>query len=889
MNGAAGAPRDATDSLDRHTPTTHIAITVAARTAGGAALQRTGEPVTLGLPFPKAACADSRSLVLFDAAGVRCPLQARTLDRWPDGSVRWALLDFQADAGAAPDTRYEVVVVGEPSAPRSGLNGTVVTTFATIRTSLQGDGVLVDTGLARFAIRPHGHFPFESVTVDDRPVIDSARTSFVFADAAGDAMTLGMDRVQVEEEGPLRAVILCEGTVSGSRAATPLRLILRLHFFARSATVRVALTLRNPAAAGHRGGLWTLGGTGSVYLRDVSLQVVPIDDHGVSSACCSPEPGMGHEPFDTPFELYQESSGGDQWSSANHRNRDGVVPHRLQGYRVRSGALDRRGRRASPVVSLTRGHRSIAVAMPDFWQNFPKAIEARDDRITLQLWPRQYPDVHELQGGEQKTHTFFVAFGRDRVTGVPLDWCRSPLLARADPSWYCASGAVSYLTPTANDPDREYVALVQTAVDGPDAFERKREIIDEYGWRHFGDIYADHEAVFQSAGAPLISHYNNQYDGVAGFATRFLRSGDPRWWTLMDDLASHVADIDAYHTNGDKAAYNHGLFWHTYHYVDAGTSGHRSYPKHPKVGGGGPSAEHNYPAGLLLHYFLTGNPISRETAIELAQWVIDMDDGGQTIFRWIDRGATGLASMTGSPLYHGPGRGAANSIVALMTGHRASGEARFLLKAESLIHRCVHPNDDVAERHLLDAERRWFYTVFLQALGKYLDYKAELGAIDGAYAYARASLLHYAAWMVDHEYPYLDRPEILEYPTETWAAQDMRKSDVFAFAAKHSSGDTRARFLERADYFFQASVSTLSGMPTRTLTRPVVLMLTNGLMHAGCSRTSEMPAPPLTDGFGTRRSFVPQKVRALKHARIIAAVLTVIAIAGAAGLFYLLS
>ena len=888
MNGAADPPRDATDSLDRRTPKARIAITVAPKTAAGAALQRTGEPVTLGLPIPKGACADSRSLVLLDAAGVRCPLQARTLDRWSDGSVKWALLDFQADAGAAPATRYEVVV-GEPSVPKSGLNGTVVTTFPTIRKSPQGDGVLVDTGVARFSVGRHGPFPFENVTVDDRPVIDSAQTSFVFADAAGDAMTLGVDRVHVEEDGPLRAVILCEATVSGARAVMPLRLTVRLHFYARSATVRVAVTLRNPAAAGHPGGLWTLGDTGSVYLRDVSLQVALVDDHGVSSACCSPEPGTVHEPFETPFELYQESSGGDHWASANHRNREGVVPHRLQGYRVRSGALDRRGRRASPVLSLSCGDRSIAVAMPDFWQNFPKAVEAADDRITLRLWPRQYPDIHELQGGEQKTHTFFVAFGRDRVTRVPLDWCRVPLLAHADPSWYCASGAVPYLIPTVNDPDHDYVALAQAAIDGGNTFERKREAIDEYGWRHFGDVYADHEAVFQFAGGPLISHYNNQYDAVAGFATRFLRSGDRRWWTLMDDLASHVADVDAYHTDADKAAYNHGLFWHTYHYVDAGTSTHRSYPRHPKVGGGGPSAEHNYPAGLLLHYFLTGNPISRETALELAQWVIDMDDGGQTVFRWIDRGATGLASMTGSPLYHGPGRGAANSIVALMTGHRAGGDARFLSKAEALIRRCVHPDDDLPERNLLDAERRWFYTVFLQALGKYLDYKAELGEIDGAYAYARASLLHYAAWMVDHEYPYLDRPEILEYPTETWAAQDMRKSDVFAFAAKHNTGDTRARFLERADYFFQASVSTLSGMPTRTLTRPVVLMLTNGLMHAGCSRTSDMPAPPSTGGAGMPQSFVPQKVRALKRARVIAAALTVLAIAAAAGLFYFLS
>ena len=48
---------------------------------------------------------------------------------------------------------------------------------------------------------------------------------------------------------------------------------------------------------------------------------------------------------------------------------------------------------------------------------------------------------------------------------------------------------------------------------------------------------------------------------------QFLRTGDARWWRLMDDLARHVRDIDIYHTREDKAAYNGGLFWHTNHYM----------------------------------------------------------------------------------------------------------------------------------------------------------------------------------------------------------------------------------------------------------------------------------------------------------------------------------
>ncbi len=351
----------------------------------------------------------------------------------------------------------------------------------------------------------------------------------------------------------------------------------------------------------------------------------------------------------------------------------------------------------------------------------------------------------------------------------------------------------------------------------------------------------------------------------------------------MDELAWHVIDIDIYHTDRDKAVYNHGLFWHTYHYVDADTATHRSYPRVAKVNGGGPGNEQNYAAGLVLHYFLTGNAASRETATALARRVLAMDDGRNTVFRWLDRGYTGLASASRTPLYHGPGRGSANSIAVLLDGHLLTGDPVFLEKAEQLLRRCIHPNDDIPARNLLDAENRWFYTMFLQSLGRYLDHKAELGQLDFMYAYARASLLHYARWMADHEYPYLDKPEILEYPTETWVAQDMRKSDIFKYAAKHATGAERDLFLERSEFFFRYVTTRLPTMPTRTLCRPVVLLLSNGLMHAYFQKHlgEAAPAGPRPEqDFGRPEVFVPQKVRAKKRLVFIAVLCAVLGLCG---------
>ena len=369
---------------------------------------------------------------------------------------------------------------------------------------------------------------------------------------------------------------------------------------------------------------------------------------------------------------------------------------------------------------------------------------------------------------------------------------------------------------------------------------------------------------------PLVSHYNNQYDTIAGFFYQFVRTGDYRWGMLMADLAAHVVDIDIYHTNRDKAAYNHGLFWHTYHYGDAGTATHRTYPRSDRgrTGGGGPSADHNYTTGLMLFYFLTGDESCRETVINSAEYVISIDDGRRTRFRWLSTADTGGATASADRgAYHGPGRGPANSLNALIDGHRLTGDPRFLQKAEGLIRRVIHPEENIEARHLDEPERRWFYSMFLQSLGKYLNYKEERGERDSMFAYARASLLHYADWMAIHEYPYLQKPEKLEFPTETWAAQEIRKSDAFYLAALHADDADRARFVERGQFFFRTAVETLGQHATRVLARPVIVMLSSGLLHSWFQRhpsaraahcDSEAPfAPP--------ERFVSQKSQVKQH------------------------
>lgn len=824
---------------------------------------RRGEPIVIGVPLPRGSMTDAQTIQLFDRNNIPVCCGVSIMDRWGDGSARWALLEFQAYTESRKEAfKFQIV--------RKDARHEDIGEVKCIKVERFNDGYRVNTGSAVFTLAPGCMWPIKQAqSPDGRQWLNERNSGLFFKIADESAPVCRIEHVEIETRGDCRVVMLAHGRVqlAGKKR---IEVDWRLEFFSGSPVVILHATLRNPHKAIHSGGYWELGDPGSLLIKEAvfNLEIPLLSDN---SAHFSPESAKDHVEIAAPFELYQDSSGGKNYLSHNHVNRKGEVPISFRGYRSANNEIS--GLRANPVVFRQTQIGKVAMSMRDFWQNFPKAINATNNGLSLELFPGQWNDLHELQGGEQKTHVFAISFGNDDITDLPLDWFRSPLLPALSPEWVEYTKAIPYLTPSVSSQKTQYEKLVNSAIDGPESFEQKRELVDEYGWRNFGDIYADHESVFiegYDKSEPMTSHYNNQYDAVAGFCYQWLRSGDDRWWTQFNELATHVTDIDIYHTVEDKFAYNNGLFWHTFHYIDAGLCTHRSYPRIGRSNGGGPANEQLYTSGLMLHYFLTGNTQSRDAAIHFGQFVIDIDDGTKTIFKWLSGANTGLASVSRSADYHGPGRGSGNALNALIDAHRLTGEYRFKEKAEQLIRRVCHPDQNIEELNLLDAENRWFYTMFLQSLGKYLDYKYELNERDAMYLYAKSVLLKFADWMAANEYPFLEKPEILEYPTETWAAQDMRKSEVFKFAAVHAGNpQKREQYLERSGFFHDQSVNRLSSLPTRGFCRPVVLMLSYGWMNVYDNILDDGTADKKLVSFPQMRRFKPQKALAVRNAKLL--------------------
>src|SRR5690606_14552077 len=177
--------------------------------------------------------------------------------------------------------------------------------------------------------------------------------------------------------------------------------------------------VRNSDRAMHPGNYWDLGDPGSILIEDASFVLdLPA---AVCGLAVSPERGQLARDVALPFGLYQDSSGGDHWQSTIHVNRLREVSATFRGYRMSAADAVTEGLRATPIVVADVGGAQVGVAVPGFWQNCPRAIDVAERTLSIGFFPGQYTDVHELQGGEQKTHECWLACGRD-ITVESLAW-----------------------------------------------------------------------------------------------------------------------------------------------------------------------------------------------------------------------------------------------------------------------------------------------------------------------------------------------------------------------------------------------------------------------------------------------------------------------------------
>ena len=114
-------------------------------------------PVTSGVPLVQGDLKDAEATALFTDGGREVSLQTEVLSRWPDGSVRWLLLDFQVDLKAGEKKRF-ILHIG-PKTKRAVIDHP-------LRVTEGRDGVSINSGPLRLNLSAGGFRMLDAVWLD---------------------------------------------------------------------------------------------------------------------------------------------------------------------------------------------------------------------------------------------------------------------------------------------------------------------------------------------------------------------------------------------------------------------------------------------------------------------------------------------------------------------------------------------------------------------------------------------------------------------------------------------------------------------------------------------------------------------------------------------------
>ena len=821
-------------------------------------LDRALEPMAVSIPFESGKVFDVNSLVLIGAEQNIIQCQITPLAYWPNKSLKWVRVFFQYSLKGKQQSKLYLTSLN--GADYEKQEACLLASASSIKTQETEEDLLINTGAASFQLNKKelGVFSHDGSSTEKQ--YTSKAGSLILSDDQDRLYTPKIDSLKYKHQlngSPCQFQLSL--TISGHFEAQHLatssgtRFETEITFYLNKSYTKWQIALHNPNAMLHTGGTWDLGNKNSQFFKSFNVQLSHTSKNTFSSKLKEDAKWQAHQ--SSSLLLYQASSGGENWQSQNHVNYQAKVPLTFKGCQFSCDAKSEVADRASPTVHIDYAisNANLTLHIENFWQKFPKSIEIDKDKVILGLFPRQFSDRLELQPGEKKSDTFYIAYAGGKQE---LQHFEKPTEITVCPHYLAQTNTVPFFANSENE--RAYNNIIEEGLTANNGFFQKRELIDEYGWRNFGDLYADHETLERECDGELISHYNNQYDPLYGFLRQYLSTENPQWLELANDLADHVKNIDIYHTNEDKCEYNNGLFWHTDHYLPAETASHRTYSRRQianayqdHAGGGGPGGQHCYTTGLMLHYFITGDESSKQAVLRLTEWITHVYEGSGTLADLLlaikNKHRKDIKSVfTGQyPLDRGTG----HYIIALLDAYELTGKQSLLDQASLIIKHTVHPRDDIQSRQLTNIEECWFYTVFLQSVYRYLNTKEKLQQFDSSFKYGQDALLHYANWMCDNERPYLDTPEVLEYPNHTWAAQDIRKANVLYMASYYSKDQqTKSKLKEKADELYHYVTTTLASEPTRSFTRILsILMQNHGIKSYVENSNLVAPLPNLND------------------------------------------
>ena len=629
--------------------------------------------------------------------------------------IRWAIANFEARAGD------KLVLVRGPGASRSAGLGQIGTETDA--------GVVVDTGAVRFSVPRDRFAPLSGFT---RRVADAAGRETVLEPLAASGLDVVMvnaepedpereetavvdrtyrlswgapDIVRLEENGPVRAVVLVRGRFA-AQDGTPLLkgfigYTLRITADRGSGLVNTTFTLENNGQYGPPSEPSISRSTPKwLHIRRLDLEVPLALRGNVRGVTTDGEFAVSGGAAATDLRLLQLHRV--RVKDDESRNFEYTVS--VDGRQVASGD------RSDGTFGVRSDSGAVVATMRHFWQNYPKAMSLDSGVMRFELWPQEpgqrwppdegdldprWGDAYRFEGGRHKTYTcglyFDGAVGSDdaRVLARSVE---EILVLRVDPGWVARTGALGPLAPvdfpvrngalqtSLRHLARMQIGLVDVSYADPQGpgdevppasliTQRERRghanpavpyDMDYYGWMNFGDLTDGN------------GYVSGHYDWLRGLFMNFLRHGNEEFLEVALQMMKHRYDIDQFH--GQERVDPNWSWYNGLQRADAGRHGQWNAKFHPH-GEWTPAPQRTWLEGLVMGYLITGDPKALDCARENAE----------AFYNYYTHATGRLDPKVKEPLvYYGQLSSLANSMGELLAFYEFTGEDKYLRAARLL-------------------------------------------------------------------------------------------------------------------------------------------------------------------------------------------------------------
>jgi len=558
---------------------------------------------TWGTPWPKGAVPADQAFRLAAPDGSAVPLQSWPLAYWPDGTLKWR---GHAVAAATPAESY-TLAAGSPARPATPV---VVTNR---RRYLD-----VDTGVIRARINKSGRELISQiwrgeVQIARQGVLVNLRQEHIEEDeeraAPRERFESEIQRVTVEQSGPLRAVLRINGVHANKHGKSWLPFTIRLYFYAGAESIRMMHTFGYDRD-GSRDYIAGLGVRFRIPMRDAPydrhIRFVG-EGHGMLGEAVKGitglrrDPGAGVRAAQLAGTKLPDPSTWDQRVTTRLQYIPEWGDYTLSQLSSEGFTVKKRTKQGYGWVAVDQGHRAsglgyvggvsggFAFGVKDFWQRHPTQLDIRraatdEAEVTVWLWSPQagamdmrfyhdgmgqdtYPE--QLEGlnitYEDYEPAFGTPYGITRTSELTF-WALSTtpsaerLASMADqvrtppqlinPVAHLVASKVFGGLFAAVDRSHPVKAVVEDHLDFLFGFyQRQVEQRHWYGFWDYGDIMHtfDEDRLVWRYDVGGYAWDNSELSPDLWLWYAFLRSGRPDIYRFAEAMTRHTGEVDVYH------------------------------------------------------------------------------------------------------------------------------------------------------------------------------------------------------------------------------------------------------------------------------------------------------------------------------------------------------